>query len=135
LDVLALEPFSVDTWLIGSADVSWEKMVKLLCSKGFSAFGAELGAIVVDEEPQGLILAHLMLAGHFDDAIKFGSDREAIFGHIIKQGNLEDATQVVMDDHFEIFVDWLTDRRDEASMARVRAALREQGRTIEEKRI
>jgi hypothetical protein len=133
LDAVACESAPLDNWLFRGAEVPWESIVEQLCAAGFAAFGAELGAMAVRADTRRVILSNLLRDGHFDEALKFGYDREAVFTSIITD-HLEQATQMLVDAHLEALTDWLTARRDEESMGAVTRTLCQQGRTVEAKR-
>jgi hypothetical protein len=135
LDAVAIAPMRIETWLIDGRDLSWEQVVTHLCSVGFSAFAAELGSMAIDREQRHRILCDLVEKGYFDDAIKFGFSQDSIFGQIIRDGRIEHATEVLIDAHFDLFVDWLAARKDVESIAHVTAALKDQGRTLEAKKV
>jgi hypothetical protein len=134
LDAVAAEPVVLDNWVFHGHEISWDEMVQQLCVAGFAAFGAELGAMAVDPETRRSILSNLMREGHFDEALKFGFDRESVFRSIVRD-HLEQATQVLIDDHLELFSDWLSKCNDTKSIDAVARVLRDQGRTVEAKRI
>jgi hypothetical protein len=135
LDVVGQEPVRLETWLINGRDFSWESVVNQLCAVGYSGFAAELGSMVIDQEPRARILCNLIAMGHFDDPIQFGFDRNAIFSQIVRDGKIEQATQMLIDPHFDLFVGWLVANGDCESVEKVRMALKAQGRTLEAKKV
>jgi hypothetical protein len=135
LDAIGAAPFPVECWRIGREALSWEEVAGLLCARGFPATAAEFGSMAAGAHRRAAILRHLLRGGHFDDAIKFGFDRDAIFEFIVAEDRHEAATQVLIDEHFAAFVRWLADRGRAQSLETVTAALRRQGRTVEAKRV
>jgi hypothetical protein len=135
LDALAAEPFEVRAWRIGGVDVEWPELVRLLCDSGFVPLAAELGGMVVEAGLRATVLRQLMESRHFDEAIRFGFDRQKVFDYILEIGHLQHATEIFIDQHLDWFVEWLVDKRDVQALDHVRATLRNQGRTKEANRI
>jgi hypothetical protein len=134
LENLGDEPFEMDTWIIGGLELTWDEMIGRLCASGFSPLGAEIGGFVVDLETRNAVTYQLISLGHFDDALRFGFDKDVIFNFVIKEG-LERATQTLIDEHFVLFVEWLKSGGYEDAIERVKTALMNQGRTVEVKRM
>jgi hypothetical protein len=74
-------------------------------------------------------------AGYADEALKVGFDPEAVFSLIVAEGKVEDAAQMLIDLHFNDFLEWFIGRRDEQSIEKVNAALWKHGRTLEANRV
>jgi hypothetical protein len=134
-EVIAREPVRLEWWVVSGKEQSWEQVVGQLCEVGFSGFAAELGAMVIDRDERCRILGNLIERGHFDDAIKVGFERNAIFTKIVSEGKIESATQMLIDVHFEMFVEWLQAHELVEAVERVKNALIEQGRTVEAKKV
>jgi hypothetical protein len=135
VEALAFEPFKIVKWKIGGADVEWPELVRLLCDAGFVALGAEIGGLVVEEAMRDNVLAQLMDTGHFDEAIRFGFDRDKIFRYILRIDQLKQATEILIDQHLDWFVEWLAGKRDVDALEKVQMTLKKQGRTKEATRI
>jgi hypothetical protein len=135
VEALAFEPFKIEKWKIGGADVEWPELVRRLCDAGFVALGAEIGGLVVEEAMRDSVLAQLMDTGHFDEAIRFGFDRDKIFRYILRIDQLKQATEILIDQHLDWFVEWLAGKKDVDALEKVQMTLKNQGRTKEATRI
>jgi hypothetical protein len=89
----------------------------------------------VEEAMRDNVLAQLMDTGHFDEAIRFGFDRDKIFRYILRIGQLKQATEILIDQHLDWFVEWLAGKRDVDALEKVQITLKNQGRTKEATRI
>jgi hypothetical protein len=135
LEALAFEPFKIERWRIEGNDVDWPDLVRMLCDAGFVELGAEIGGHAIEAELRDSIMLQLLETGHFDEAIRSGFDREKVFEHILAVGQLCQATEILIDQHLDWFVDWLAKKKDARDLSIVIDTLTKQGRTKEARRI
>lgn len=134
LDALAQEPFKLEYWIIHGARVTWNELIDKLCDVGYAQLAAEIGSMIVDKTIRQSVMMQLLSSGHFDNALRFGFDRDDIFEYIVRDRVVQ-ATETMIDEHFAIFVSWLSDRGDHSSLEIVKQTLMNQGRTMEVRRL
>ena len=111
------------------------EVVQQLCNVGFFAQAAELAVRITDLGIRDLALQTLVSTGHFDDALSVGFPEHRVFQLIVLQNQLETATEMMVDQNFVKLTNWLNKRNDKAAIKVVKAALKNQGRTKEVRRM
>ena len=134
LDALAQEPFKIDHWIIHGESITWNDLIMKLCEVGYAQLASELGSMIVDKEARRSVMHQLLQSGHFDNALRFGFDRNDVFEFIVRE-SLAQATETMIDEHFVIFVSWLDEKGDQESIEKVKQTLISQGRTMEVRRM
>ncbi|KAK8887920.1 hypothetical protein M9Y10_038979 [Tritrichomonas musculus] len=134
LNLLSLTPKPINYLIVNKKKVGWGQLAEMLCKVGCVALAAELGSHLISIKDRNEVLNHLMNGFHFDDALKNGFDRQKIFKFIVN-GNIEQATETLIDSHFIAFTNWLKEQNDIESINKVEETLCKQGRTVEAKRM
>lgn len=112
----------------------WEDIIGKLCDIGFSQLAAKMGAYIIDIDQRNKVLHTLLQHGHYDAALEFGFDHDLIFS-IIVNGAIEQATEIMIDEHFVLLTSWLKEHNDQKSLDIIKETLAKQGRTMEIKRM
>ena len=120
--------------IVNGKECGWRELAEKLCDIGAHVIIAELGAHLVELSNRQAVLRAIMKAGHFDDALEYGFDKNEVFQFIL-EGYIEPATEVMIDSHFVTFTLWLKAKQLGEALERVKEALKHQGRTMELKRL
>ena len=134
LCAIAQSPGPVKFLVCNGKEWGWSELAQKLCGIGAHTTVAELGAHLVEPESRREVLMEIMTAGHFDDALEYGFDKEEVFKFIL-EGSIERATEVMIDSHFVAFTIWLKHNNLTEALETVRNVLKNQGRTMELKRL
>jgi hypothetical protein len=120
---------------VGEGELWLEQVIAQLCQAGIAGLAADLGAMVIAVEQRNRILCNLITIGHLDDAINVGFEKKAIFAKMVGDEKMEYATQMLIDTHFEMFVDLIEAHEDFETAETMKAVLVEQGRTLEARKV
>lgn len=129
-DALAKEPFIVDHLIIKGRPVSWSELVKMLISVGSAALAAEIGSFVTDPQMRENVRDAMFSADQFENALKFGFDKELIFKHVMEYRSGH-ATELLSGKNFEEFMNWLKKHNHIDTIQTILDFLTKQGRTGE----
>ncbi|KAH0787043.1 hypothetical protein GPJ56_009041 [Histomonas meleagridis] len=124
----------LDGLRINDQYLKWDEIVDKLCKSGFAQFAAEMGAYIIDIKQRSKVLMTLLKAGHFDEALQFGFDKDSVFSYIVKEA-IEQATETMIDEHFVQLTAWLKQHDLTETIEIVKETLAKQGRTMEVKRM
>jgi len=121
-------------YLLFDDKVNWTYVAERLCETGFSHLAAEIGSHLYCIEFYEQICDVLLNKKCFDDLLQFGFDENVVFSYIIQECT-EEATHVMIDEHFVRFTAWVHQNNHKDILKVIEDSLLKQGRTMEVKRM